>query len=121
MFTVPDAIVRRIYVRGSLSNTQAGFAFKLKNTLVSGNLTGAGTMAVDGRDVPPADIRFGLGDTDLGAGDVSPSSPLSLPAGIELVVRVKGVSLEHGMHELHFPVTIKEVGPVTLSLTDEIP
>ena len=36
MITVPAFLLRRLYVKGSLRNTAAGFEFEIKNGLGSG-------------------------------------------------------------------------------------
>jgi hypothetical protein len=117
---VPEVVVRRIYVSGSMSNSRSGLAFRLKNTLVSGHLTAAGAMEVDGETVPPSGIIFRIAGAEVKASDVSDQSPLSLPAGMELEVNAVGVVLNPGRHQVRFPVVLKELGPVTLTLSDEI-
>ena len=116
---VPEAIVKRIYVSGSMSNSRSGLVFRLKNTLVSGHLTAAGIMEVDGREVQPSAIVFRTKGVEVKASDVSPESPLSLPAGMELEVRAEGVILDPGRHHVRFPVVLREIGSVTLTLSDE--
>lgn len=117
---VPEAIVKRIYVSGSMSNSRSGLVFRLKNTLVSGHLTAAGAMEVDGKAVPPSAIILRTRGAEVRASEVSADSPLSLPAGMELEVNAEGVALDPGRHQVRFPVALKEVGPVTLTLADEI-
>ncbi len=116
---VPEAIVKRIYVSGSMSNSQAGLVFRLKNTLVSGHLTAAGTMEIDSRQVQPSAIVFRTKGAEVKASDVSPESPLSLPTGMELEVGAEGVVLDPGRHHVRFPVVLREIGPVTLTFSDE--
>jgi hypothetical protein len=120
MMNVPEAIVKRIYVSGSMSNSRSGLVFRLKNTLVSGHLTAAGTMEVDGREVQPSAIVFRTKGVEVKASDVSPESPLSLPAGMELEVNAQGVVLDPGRHHVRLPVVLREIGPVTLALSDEV-
>ncbi len=117
---VPEAIVKRIYVKGSMSNSPAGLVFRLKNTLASGNLTGAGAMEINDRTVPPSSIILRTPSGEVRASDVSVDSPLRLPAGTELEVSVGGVALAPGRHMVHFPVMLKEVGQATLMIADEI-
>lgn len=117
---VPEAVVKRIYVRGSMSNSQSGLVFRLKNTLVSGHLTATGAMEIDGRAVQPSVIMLRTKEAQVKASDVSAESPLSLPAGVELEVNAEGVVLDPGRHQIRFPVVIREIGPVTLTLSDEI-
>jgi len=117
---VPEAIVKRIYVSGSMSSSQSGLVFRLKNTLVSGHLTAAGAMEIDGKAVQPSAVVFRAKGAEVRASDVSPESPLSLPAGMELEVGAEGVVLDPGRHHVRFPVVLREIGPVTLAFSDEI-
>ena len=120
LVNVPEAIVKRIYVRGSLSNAGSGLVFRLRNTLVSGHLTAAGAMEVDGKAVPSSSIVFRTEGAMVKAVDVTEESPLGLPVGMELEVNAEGVVLDPGRHQIRFPVVIREIGPVTLTLSDEI-
>jgi len=57
---------------------------------------------------------------EVKASDVSPESPLSLPAGMELEVNAEGVVLDPGRHHVRFPVVLREIGSVTLILSDQV-
>ena len=48
MVTVPGFLLRRLYVKGSLQNTEAGVSFQLKNSLGSGYAKGMTAVVLDG-------------------------------------------------------------------------
>jgi hypothetical protein len=52
---IPPAVLRQLYVQGSLTNTPEGATFRLKNSLAPATVIGL-EIAVDGQKVPPEKI-----------------------------------------------------------------
>ncbi len=49
MPTIPSMLLKKLYQKGSLKNTESGFEFALKNTLAPGTIVGLRTLVVDGQ------------------------------------------------------------------------
>ncbi len=60
MVTVPGFLLRRLYVKCSLSNTADGFELELRNGLGSGYAHRMLPLSVDGAELPLADASFVL-------------------------------------------------------------
>ncbi len=57
MFLSPS-MLERVYVRGSLKNTESGYEFTLKNNIDNGTLSGVKSLVVDGNIVELAAITL---------------------------------------------------------------
>jgi hypothetical protein len=55
---IPPAVLRQLYVQGSLTNTPEGATFRLKNSPAPATVIGL-EIAVDGQKVPPEKIFVG--------------------------------------------------------------
>ncbi|MCR4425635.1 MAG: hypothetical protein NUW23_05510 [Firmicutes bacterium] len=120
MIVVPETILRRLYVPGSLENTDSGFQFRLRNSLARGTLTAVGSLVVDGAEQNPDSVAIHVGEERVAALEVSPSSPVALPVNVPVTVSVVSVRLSPGHHEIHLPVVLRETGPVELVLRDSV-
>ena len=65
MVTVPSFLLRRLYVRGSLRNTDPGMQFQLLNKLGAGYARKLFPLVVDGQDVPMDRCTFSMNGTPV--------------------------------------------------------
>lgn len=107
---IPSFVLRKLYVKGSLARDDAGGArFVLKNTLATATLTGLRALKVDGKAVPPSQVRVRVAGKDVNAADVREDNPLVFernadaeiameegPPGPRAKVRVEALSAEFG-------------------------
>jgi hypothetical protein len=119
---VPDFIVRRFYVSGSLREEGDGFRLQAHNGIGHGTLVGIGRLSVDGVDVDLATVTATReGDATIHrAADVSRSAPVAFSRGDLVTFHIAGHALAPGKH--HFEVEIHEInaGTLTISVTDEL-
>ncbi|MEJ2208859.1 MAG: alpha-galactosidase [Anaerolineae bacterium] len=121
MGAIPGFLLKRLYVRGSLRNTPQGCAFTLRNVVDAGTVTRFYGLEVDGETIQPERIQvLRPGGEAVPAGSVAPDRPLSLPAGVELTLRLPGVSLSPGKHRLDFHFQTQEVGDLSFHVTDSV-
>ena len=78
MVTVPGFLLRRLYVKQSLKNTDEGFEFKLLNRLGSGYAYKMHPVTVDGRELPLNSAAFDLDGEATGFEEVSQNRDLHL-------------------------------------------
>ena len=52
MLSVPTFLLRKLYMRGTLRNTAAGFEFRLRNDLGSGYAEEMVPLTLDGQELP---------------------------------------------------------------------
>lgn len=55
MPAVPAFLLNKLYVKGSLKNTEDGFELAIKNTLAPGTIIGLGSLQIDGHAYPLED------------------------------------------------------------------
>jgi len=120
MFSVPGYLLERIYVKGSLKNTEEGFQFQMRNVVDSGTLSRVLALEVDGEAIPLEDVTVVTGEKVLSATEVTPSAPLHFPVGSTLTVVVKGRKLDPGEHKINLRVNTWEVGAITIPIKAEI-
>ena len=94
MVTVPGFLLRRLYVKQSLANTEDGFRFELMNTLGSGHSHRVHPLSVDGVEVPIESAEFEIEGASIRFDEVTEQNTLTLAMNKTIVVRVTGVRLE---------------------------
>jgi hypothetical protein len=119
MFISPS-MLDRIYVRGSLKNTDAGYEFKLKNNIDNGTLSGVKSLVVDGADVAVTEISLKTTAGERRADEITYRNPLPLYYNSEAAVRVTGQPLADGAHSLVLSINVYEVGTLQVKISDEI-
>ncbi len=117
---VPPALLKKLYLKGSLANTGEGFSFKLKNTLAPGTITSFRGIEVDGKPCPLEDVYLITPGLERQAAEVGARKPFLLQINQEVTMLVKGVTLEPGPHRITVKVTTKEVGDLDIPVEDEV-
>lgn len=121
MPAVPSFMLKKLYVRGSLKNTAAGFELTLKNILAPGTIIGLNSIKVDGREVALENIRVLSGNgTDVAASAITAQSPVAFPLHSTATIRVVGKPLASGSHDILIAVNTKEVGLLEIPVADSI-
>jgi len=111
---VPEFLVRKLYVPGSLAVTGDGFAFVLRNTFAPAAVQSL-TVEVDGKPVPPSSVSLTLGEGRARSADsLSEAAPLLFAVGIDLRVDVHGVAIRP--RTLRLSAVTREVGEIAASL-----
>ncbi len=97
---VPSFLLKRLYVAGSLRNTEEGWAFTLRNSLASGEATGLSPLVVDGRPVPAERCSFRLEAGPVPFTAVSTDRPFGLEQGRDIVISARDEPLQAGRHSV---------------------
>jgi hypothetical protein len=109
--------LKQLYVKGSLRSVGDGVEFRLNNHLASATITGL-RLWLDGVEAGTEAISIIQDEKATPLKDVGPASPFLFTAGADAVVRVSGLSLETGTHEVTVVPTTREIGEVTVSVND---
>ena len=121
MVAIPSFVLRRLYVKGSLHNTDQGCTFALKNIVDRGTVTQLGQLEVDGTAYPPERLRVHTAQGSILPGDqITPGAPLILPQGVGIRLRLPGVALSPGKHHLRLRFQTQEVGELEFAVSDEL-
>ena len=119
MFDVPDQILKRLYIRGSLHNAPEGCQFALVNALGSGSLVRFDLLKVDGAAYPAGSlVVLGAGGATRGASTITREDPLCLSEGRPIHLRLAGVRLADGEHTLRLGFETAELGRLEITFSD---
>lgn len=120
MTLIPPAILKRLYVVGSLTNDAAGCRFTVKNTLARGTIAAVHGLTIDGQAVAPAQVTLKFPDRTLSAAEITPQQPCVFPVNVPVEVALAGVTLTPGEHAFGLSLRIKEFGDINVEFTDTV-
>lgn len=115
---VPASILRRLYVKGSLSNTETGFKFSLKNPLADATLIKPLTITVDGKPVELGNIKLLFEGKTINNSEISASSPVDFNVNTTVQIFVDGIKLEPGEHLIIIMGSTREYGDIKFDVKD---
>ena len=118
MVTVPGFLLRRLYVKGSLRNTAAGFEFELRNGLGSGYAHRMLPLSVDGEELPLADASFVLDGVETPFADVSRDRTFTLALDTSITIRANGVALDGGPRKIGMGFEVPGLGELRFDFMD---
>lgn len=118
---VPSLLLKRLYTFGSLTNTDDGVRFSLKNRFSDAELTSLRSVRIDGDEVPREAVRVDLGDGDVYTPDqVAERAPLPFPLRHKLSVCAGVPPLAKGKHRIEIGFESKPFGKLKLDVEDSI-
>lgn len=117
---VPEFLLRRLYVKGSLRTVPDGFEFDLKNTLGSGYAERALPLTLDGAEVPLSTTRFVAQGEVTPFEDVSPERTMTLGMNQTVTVAVTAPALSPGMHRIGIGFVVVGMGEMRFDVTDAL-
>ncbi|HOG46450.1 MAG TPA: hypothetical protein PLJ35_01540 [Anaerolineae bacterium] len=117
---VPSFLLKKLYVKGSLKNTEAGFELAIRNNLAPGTLIGMGALVIDDVTYPPEAIHLKTPQAAVNGAEVSSKNPVTFAMNVEVQIVVDGPPLTPGQHHLVFAVMTREIGRVEFDITDSL-
>jgi hypothetical protein len=120
MALIPPAILKRLYVVGSLANVANGCKFSVKNTLARGTIAQVHAVRIDGRELPLTDVTLRFPDRALPATAISPAAPCIFPINQAVDVVMANLMLNPGPHQIGLSLKIKEFGDASVEFTDTV-
>ncbi len=120
MAKIPDFLLRALYVKGSLRNTDDGFEFQMKNELDPVRIIGARPVMIDRRPIPLDQCQFIHGEHRARFTDVTPEKSVLMRKGEAIAVHVSGTTLATGRRTLGIDVIVKDLGPVRFNVSDKL-
>ncbi len=118
---VPAFILRRLYVKGSLRNTDSGWAFTLKNSLGSGYAKGMQPLKINDRELPMTTASFHQDGEDITFDRVTENTTFGLKMNRSIDISVKGEQLSPGAHKVWMGFIVPGFGKIGFDFTDEVP
>ncbi|MBU7018511.1 MAG: hypothetical protein HXS44_13450 [Theionarchaea archaeon] len=117
---VPSFMLKKLYVKNSLENTDDGFRFVLKNTLMDATIVKLVTLFIDNTMIPPESVTITAAGTSWLATDISGSNPAPMKVDVEVTIRVKGAPLKPGEHSLEIAAITREYNDIRFTVTDSV-
>ena len=118
MVSVPGFLLRRLYVKGSLRNTEAGFEFQLRNSLGSGYAHRMLPLALDGAELPLESASFVLEGEETPFAAVSRERTFTLALNTSITIRVSGMTLDTGPRKIGMGFEAPGLGELRFDFTD---
>jgi hypothetical protein len=116
----PSSVLSKLYVKGSLKNTDQGFELAIKNMIDSAVLSGVGPIIVDGKTYDSPQLRLMVDNQERRGDQVTSADPLPMYFGRQLCIYVDGERLQPGDHQVVVNANTREIGRVTLDFTDSL-
>lgn len=116
--SIPSFLLRRLYVKGSLTNVEEGFQFILTNPLANATLVKPLTLTIDDQPVDPARIKLLSEGKSLSNSEISESSPVDFRVNSSVTVVVEGVKLTPGEHRISISSSVKGYGDIKFEIKD---
>ncbi len=116
---VPDFMLKKLYVKGSLKREDNGLVFKLKNAIAPAQLVGIDSLEIDGEKVTEP-LRLITGGKEISGTDISQETPIEFDLKEKASIKVDNKDLAAGEHEITVVLHTKEVGPLSLTFKDSI-
>lgn len=117
---IPAFILRRLYVSGSLNNSESGWQFTLKNSLGSGYAKKMLALELDGEKIPMDASTFFQNGEDITFQQVDQSNTFGLQMNRSIVIKVSGGKLSPGPHKIWMGFEVPGFGNIGFDFTDEI-
>lgn len=119
MSIIPEFLMKRIYQKGSLDQTDEGICFKLKNVLGPGFISGLGFVKINESTFSAEKVKFVTQGTEIFADKVTEENPLGFRLGQEGTLILQGAQcLKDGINHIIIELINPEAGMVKLNLTD---
>jgi hypothetical protein len=116
----PPFILAKLYVKGSLKNTDTGFEFSLKNIIDSTMLSSIGPIVVGDKSYEGAAIAMALADKQWQGDQIGKTNLVPVKMGVPLRVLVQGDPLPVGDVEVSVTATTSDIGKIKFDVKDRI-
>lgn len=118
MITVPSFLLRRLYLKGSLRNTDREVQFQLVNKLGTGYARRIFPLVLDGEDVPMEHCFFHVDGVEFPFDAVSDETPFTLDLNKTTTITIKGVTLTNESHRIQMWFEVPGLGVLAFDFTD---
>ncbi len=115
---IPAFLLRRLYVRGSLTSTDSGFAFELSNKLGSGYAHRLFPLTLDGTEISMTQTSFKASSQSVTFDSVSEHNPFTLPMNKSTIITVQGQELTKGVHTIGMRFVVPGLGELRFDFSD---
>lgn len=119
MSIIPEFLIKRVYKKGSLKQTDDGICFELKNVLGPGFISGFSFVKINDDTFSADKVKFLTQGEEISAEAVSEENPIGFRLGQEGTLILQGAKcLKEGINQIIIELMNPEAGKVKLSLSD---
>lgn len=119
MSIIPEFLIKRVYKKGSLKETEDGVSFDLKNVLGPGFISGFVLVKINEAIFESPKVKFVTQGVEIPAETVSEENPIGFRLGQEGTLVMMGAKcLKDGINQIIIELMNPEAGRVKLSLSD---
>lgn len=119
MSIIPEFLMKRVYKKGSLKQTDEGVCFELKNVLGPGFISGFVLVRINDAIFGADKVKFVTQGAEISAETVSEENPIGFRLGQEGTLILQGAKcLQEGINQIIIELMNPEAGRVKLSLSD---
>lgn len=120
MSIIPEFLIKRVYKKGSLKQTEEGVCFELKNVLGPGFISGFNFVQINEFIFGADKVKFITQGSEISAESVSEENPIGFRLGQEGTLILQGAKcLKDGINQIIIELMNPEAGKVKLSLSDD--
>jgi hypothetical protein len=117
---IPSFLLAKLYVKGSLKNTENGFEFSLKNIIDSTMLIGIGPIGVGEKNYEGESVAMVTTDRTVNGAELSRNNPVPVRVGVPLKVTVVGEKLAVGAQKISIAATTSDIGKIKFDISDSV-
>jgi hypothetical protein len=118
---IPEFLLKRIYRKGSLRQTQEGIAFDLKNILGPGIITGINQIIINDVIYQSPVIKIISSGASTVAEQITSENPFLVKLNQEITCILEGAKgLKEGLNKIMVELSSIDIGKVQVTLTDVI-
>lgn len=117
---IPSFLLTKLYVKGSLKNTDSGFEFSLKNIIDSTTLIGIGPISAGEKNYEGEVITMTVGDRTVTGAEISRDNSFPVRMGVPLKVTVDGDTLAAGAQKVSVVALTTDIGMIKFEVSDTV-
>jgi len=118
---IPSILLKQLYTRGSLRNSDDGIKFSIKNRLKDAQITEVIEVKIEDQKIPNEHIKLDLGNDILfKATDLSGSTEVDFPLKKQIHICCDELKLDEGKYKINISVNTKPFGKLSFEVDDAI-
>lgn len=121
MNILPGFLLKKVYKKGSLRETEDGVAFDLKNIIGPGIVTGINFIKINDETYNSSVIKIVNSGESLLAEQISADNPMIFKLNDEITCVINScLALKEGLNNIIVELISKDVGKVSVALSDVV-
>ena len=118
---IPSAILKKLYNRTSLRNTDGGVCFSVKNRISPASLERINRVVLNGQLIPGDQVALSFSSgAEYPADQISPDNPVDFPLASLLTFHLLAEPLDEGKHDLELDFECQPFGRLKLEVSDSL-